>query len=72
MKSVADRVREEQREQVGRMPVSERLALAFRLAEDDLQLFAAAGGHDRATAMALLRRARRHGRRASGCLDEPV
>jgi hypothetical protein len=72
MRSVADRLREEQREELRRMTVSERLALAFCLAEDDASLFAAARGIDRARAAATLARARRRGRRLSRCLDESV
>ncbi|HEV8231956.1 MAG TPA: hypothetical protein VGQ75_06385 [Thermoanaerobaculia bacterium] len=70
MRSVADRLREEQREELRRMTVSERLALAFRLGEDDVSFFAAARGIDRARAAATLARTRRRGRRLSRCLDE--
>lgn len=54
------------------MSVSQRLALAFRLGEDDVSLFAAARGIDRATAGEILRHNRRRSRRPSRCLDEPI
>ncbi|HEX9687512.1 MAG TPA: hypothetical protein VGB47_00385 [Thermoanaerobaculia bacterium] len=72
MTSVTDRLREEQREQVRRMTVSDRLALAFRLGEDDVTFFAAARGIDRPEAAAILQCNRRRSRRPSRCLDEPV
>jgi len=69
MSSVADRLREEQHEEVRRMAISERLALALRLGDDDLELFSRAKNLDREKAAALLRRGHRNGRRPSGCLD---
>jgi hypothetical protein len=72
MRSVADRLREEQREELRQMSVSERVALAFRLGEDDVSLFAAARGIDRSTAAKIFRRNRRRSRRPSHCLEEPI
>jgi endonuclease V-like protein UPF0215 family len=72
VRSVTDAIREEQREEVRQLSVSERLSLAFHLGDDDVSLFAAAQGIDRSRAAAVLRRARREGRRPSRCLDEPV
>jgi hypothetical protein len=72
MRSVADRLREEQREELRRMSVSERVALAFRLGEDDVSLLAAAQRIDRSTAAKIFRRNRSRSRRPSRCLEEPT
>lgn len=69
MRSVAEQLREEQREEVRRMTVSERLALALRLGDDDLELFSRARSIDRESGIALLRRGRQNGRRPSRCFD---
>jgi hypothetical protein len=72
MRSVADQLREEQREEIRRMTPSERLELSLRLGDEDLAVFGASRELDRDSAAALLRRARRSGRRPSGCLEESV
>ena len=51
------------------MTVSERLALALRLGDDDLELFAKARNIDRESASARLRSGRQNGRRPSRCFD---
>jgi len=66
---VGETLRAEQREVVRRMTIAGRLALALRLGDDDLELFAAARNLDRPAAAALLRRTRRIGRRPSRCFD---
>lgn len=72
MTSVADELREAQRQELRRMTVSERLALALRLGDDDLELFAKARNIDRESGSALLRRGRQNGRRPSRCFDAPL
>ncbi len=69
MNSVADELREVERQELSRMTVSERLALALRLGDDDLELFARARNIDRESGNALLRRGRQNGRRPSRCFD---
>jgi hypothetical protein len=69
MNSVADQLREEQRQQLRRMTVSERLALALRLGDDDLELFSRARNIDRESGSALFRGGRQNGRRPSRCFD---
>jgi hypothetical protein len=69
MASVVDRLREEMWEEVRRMTVSQRLALALRLGDDDLELFSRARNIDRESGIALLRRGRQLGRRPSRCFD---
>jgi hypothetical protein len=70
MRSVADDLREEQRQEVQALTADERVALAFRLGERDLEYFMAANHVDRDTAMAHFRRAGAAGRIRSVCNDE--
>jgi len=69
MRSVADDLREELRERVRRLPVRERMALAFRLGDEDLARLMRAQGLTRDAALAVLTRARSAGRRASKVND---
>jgi len=69
MASVADQLRRETWEQVRRLTVRERLALALSLGDDDLRLFSKARNVDLESAIALLRRGRQNGRRRSGCFE---
>lgn len=65
MHSVADDLRRELRERVVALSPGERVALAIRLAESDLDLFCSARQIPRDQARRLLMRARRAGRRPS-------
>ena len=69
MNSVANELREVERQELARMTVSERLALALRLGDDDLELFAKARNIDRESASTRLRSGRQNGRRPSRCFD---
>lgn len=72
MGSVADQLRQRDRQRVLEMPVEERIELALRLGEEALEAFAAAQGVDRATAVRLLQRRRQAGRRPSRCMEEII
>jgi hypothetical protein len=68
MQSVADRLREEDREEAHAMAPAARLTLALALGRRDLETFRAARGIDAATASRLLDQRRLSGRRASACV----
>ena len=65
MRSVADDLRDEDLREQQNMTPGERIELALRLGERDLQLYMAANGVDRETAMEALRRAGSAGRKKS-------
>lgn len=69
MRSVADDLRDELRERVRRLPAQERVALAFRLGDEDLARLMHAQGLTREAAMTVLARARAAGRRPSKAND---
>ncbi|OGK85443.1 MAG: hypothetical protein A2X52_17895 [Candidatus Rokubacteria bacterium GWC2_70_16] len=71
MRSVADELRDEDRQAVLAMSPAARVALALALGERDLDLFRAARRPllSRAEARRLLDRQRQRGRRRSGCID---
>jgi hypothetical protein len=71
MRSVADDLREEQIRDEQTMTPEERVELALRLGQRDLELYIATNQLDRATAIAALRRAGRAGRVPSKANDEP-
>ena len=54
------------------MTSAERLELAFRLGEDDLESFRATHGLDRRTAIRLLERRRQATRQPSACLERLI
>lgn len=72
MRSVADDLRNELREEMKRLSVEERLELALRLGEEGLELFRQANGLDRETAIRLLQRRRQAGRAPSKCMSELI
>lgn len=72
MRSVADDLRDELREEVGRLPVKERMELALRLGERGLEMFCQASGLDRAAAIQELQRRRQAGRTPSKCISELI
>jgi hypothetical protein len=71
MRSVADEMRARTAARVLAMPLSERIALAFALGDDDLTLYARASGLDLPTARNRLRAQRHNGRTPSACAVTP-
>lgn len=71
MSSVAAAARAATREEVLALTAVQRIELAFALGEEDLRLFMAASGLDRASALRHVRAQRQRGRRPSGCAAEP-
>jgi hypothetical protein len=65
MRSVADDLRDEQLRQMQQMSVEDRVELALRLGQRDLELYMAANDVDRETAIAVFRRAGAAGRQPS-------
>lgn len=72
MKSVADDLRTELREEINRLSIDERIELTLRLGEEGLELFQQANGLDRETAIRLLQRRRQAGRTPSKCMSELI
>ena len=72
MKSVADDLRNELREELARLPWEERLAEMFRLGEEGLRRFCEANGYDRETGLRILQRQRQAGRTPSKCMSELI
>lgn len=69
MRSVADEVRERDRRDVARLSVDERIALALRLGELDLELYCGSRGLDRGSGLRRLRQQRQQGRVFSACMS---
>jgi hypothetical protein len=72
MRSVADDLRQRDREAVLKLSPEERIALALRLGDEDLELFCRAQGLDRSEAIRVLQRRRQAGRRPSRCMTEII
>jgi len=72
MRSVADELRERDREAIASLPLEERLRRAIELGEIGLAAFQQAQGVDRRTAIRLLQRQRQAGRRPSRCMSELI
>jgi hypothetical protein len=72
MRSVADDLRDELREETSRLTVPERIEQALRLGERGLEIFQKANGLDRETAIRELQRRRQAGRRPSKCISELI
>jgi hypothetical protein len=72
MRSVADDLRKEAREETLKLSPEERLAQAFRLGDEGLEMFRQAQGCDRETAIRLLQRRRQAGRTPSKCMSELI
>jgi hypothetical protein len=72
MRSVADDLRDELREETSRLTVQERIEQALRLGERGLEIFQKANGLDRETALRELQRRRQAGRRPSKCISELI
>ena len=71
-KSVASALRRRDADAVRAMPLAERLELAFRLGDKDLEAFRASHGLDRRTAIRLLERRRQTTRQPSGCIQRLI
>lgn len=69
---LAEQLREEQRQDVMKMTPEERLELALRLGEDDLQFFMSSNGLEREEAIRVLERFQQAGRKRSRCLEELI
>ena len=69
MRSVASGPRARDAASVREMTPAERLDLAFRLGEEDLESFRVTNGLDRRTAIRLLERQRQATRRPSACIE---
>ena len=70
MKSVADESRREMQLRVLAMSPAERVELAFRLGDEDLEAFMRTRGLTRAEALAILRRNRQRGRTPCSFFEE--
>jgi hypothetical protein len=72
MPSVADDLRESQRRRIAAMPVAERIDLAFRLGERDLDLYCGLHHVSRDEARRVFSRGRRTGRRPSRAMERDL
>ena len=72
MRSVADDLREDLARQVREMTADERVALAFRLGDEDLEAFRQAHGLTREEAYRRLKLQRQQGRQYSRCMIESL
>lgn len=72
VRSVADDLRDELREEEAQLPFEERLRLILRLGERGLAVYAQANGVDRETARREFERHRQAGRRPSKCMSEII
>lgn len=72
MKSVADELRQRDREAILKLTVEERMELALKLGEEDLALFCQHQGVDRETGIRLLQRRRQAGRQPSKCMSDLI
>jgi hypothetical protein len=72
MRSVADDLKEDLARQVREMPAEERIELAFRLGDEDLEAFRQTHGLPHEEALRRLRLQRQQGRRYSRCMIESL
>ena len=72
VKSVASSLRKRDAADVRGMTPEERLALAFRLGDEDLKSFRTTHGLDRPTAIRLLERRLQATRRPSACMERII
>ena len=71
--SVADTLRAESQADVQSLAPAQRIDLALRLGDDDVEVYRAARGVDRSAAWIELRRRRQDGRQRCRCLqDDPA
>jgi len=71
MSSIADHHRREEARALAALSADERVALALRLGDDDLEIYRHAQGLDREDALTALRQARQAGRVRCPCMEEP-
>ncbi len=69
LRSVADELRERDRQALLRLAAEERVALSLRLGELDLATYCGSHGVDRATGLERLRQQRQRGRTFSACMS---
>ena len=69
---MSDDFRQEEREYLLALSPAERVALALRLGERDLQAFRRARGLGREEAIRELERQRQRGQRPSGCIESII
>ena len=72
VKPLASVLRARDAAEVRGLTIEERLALAFRLVDEELASFRATHGLDRPTATRLLERRRRATRRPSACMERII
>lgn len=72
MRSVANDLRNELREELARLPLEERIARMLQAGEEGLRRFCEANGHDRETGLRILQRQRQAGRTPSKCISELI
>jgi hypothetical protein len=72
VRSVADDLKQQDRERVAKLSPEERMRLALELGERDLALFCAAQGLDRAEGIREIRRRRQLGRLPSAVMLETL
>lgn len=72
MQSISSVLRARDAAAVRAMTPAERLALAFRLGDEELESFRATNGLDRQTAIRLLERRRQATRQPSACLERLI
>lgn len=65
-----EQLKQEQRQEFAAMTPAQRVAMTELLGDQGLAEFMSANGVDRTTAIRVIKRSRRLGRRPSGCLDE--
>ena len=68
MSTLAEKLRKRDREIVGRLSAQERVALAFKLGDADLETYRSTHGVTREEALIRFRRQRQQGRRPCRCL----
>jgi hypothetical protein len=72
MKSVADELRQRDREAARSLSAEQRLELAFALGEEGVTAFCAARGISREEGIRLLQRQRQAGRTPSKCMSDLI
>jgi len=70
MRSIADDHRSEDARALAALSADDRVSLALRLGDDDLEIYRHAQGLDREEALKALRRARQAGRVRCTCMEE--
>jgi hypothetical protein len=71
MSALAEHLRQRAQADVQQLSPDERIMLALALGDDDLRMFCAASGEDRAAAVRRLTAMRQQGRRVSACASMP-